>query len=62
MHLMHRILPNEHAASVHKGSGCSPYQSSRTRHYYVCMILISSNVVNVRQNKFYSGLHQHHIR
>jgi len=26
------------------------------------MILISSNVVNERQNKFYSGLYQHDIR
>lgn len=39
-----------------------PYQSSSTSYYSVCMILISSNVVNERQNKFYSGLYQHHIR
>ena len=39
-----------------------PDQSSSTSYYSVCMILISSNVVNERQNKFYSGLYQHHIR
>lgn len=39
-----------------------PYQSSSTSYYSVCMILISSNVVNERQNKFYSGLYQHDIR
>ena len=39
-----------------------PYQSGSTSYYSVCMILVSSNVVNERQNKFYSGLYQHHIR
>lgn len=39
-----------------------PDQSSSTSYYSICMILISSNVVNERQNKFYSGLYQHHIR
>lgn len=62
LRLPQRLLPNEQAVSFQTGLGCSPYQSSSTRHYSVCMILISSNMVNVRQNKFYSGLHQHHIR
>lgn len=39
-----------------------PYQSGSTSYYSIRMILISSNVVNERQNKFYSGLYQHHIR
>lgn len=40
----------------------SPDQSSSTGHHSVGVILISSNMVDVRQNKFYSGLHEHHIR
>ena len=39
-----------------------PYESGSTSYYSICMILISSNVVNERQNKFYSRLYQHHIR
>lgn len=39
-----------------------PYQSSSTGYYSICMILISSDVVNEGQNKLYSGLYQHHIR
>ena len=39
-----------------------PYQTSSTGYHSVRMILISSNVINKRQNKFYSGLYQHYIR
>lgn len=44
-----------------RGWGASPYESGSTGHHPVRVILVPSDVVDVGQDKFHPGLHQHHV-